>query len=108
MSAKVGLQSLTHFLDELDKRYRYALEVRESSWFDASVYDFLNDNDITLVWRVREDLKTPTFVTTDTVYLRFIGDRIADQRNFGLNIKDKEDELREYVIHIKDAAKAII
>ena len=55
---------------------------------------------------MRVDLKTPTFVTTDTVYLRFIGDRIADQRNFGLNIKDKEDELREYVIHIKDAVKA--
>ena len=106
MSAKVGLESLAPFLDKLDKRYRYALEVRESSWFDASVYDFLNENDITLVWRVREDLKTPTFVTTDTVYLRFIGDRIADQRNFGLNIKDKEDELKEYVIHIKDAVKA--
>ena len=87
MSAKVGLESLAHFLDKLDKRYRYALDVRESSWFDASVYNFLNENDITLVWRVRVDLKTPTFVTTDIVYLRFIGDRIADQRNFGLTRK---------------------
>ena len=42
MPAKVGLESLAHFLDKLDKRYRYALEIRESSWFDASVYDFLN------------------------------------------------------------------
>ncbi len=55
---------------------------------------------------MKVDLKTPTFVTTDTVYLRFIGDRIADQRNFGLTIKDKEDELKEYATHIKDAAKA--
>jgi len=105
MSAKVGLESLAHFLDKLDNRYRYALEVRESSWFDVNIYDFLKENDITLVWRVREDLKTPTFVTTDTIYLRFIGDRIADQRAFGLNVKDKEDELKEYVIHLKDAEK---
>ncbi len=103
MSAKVGLSSLIQFLEKLDNRYRYALEVRESSWFDGGIYDFLNENDITLIWRVREDLKTPTFVTTDTIYLRFIGDRIADQRNFGLIIKDKEDELKDYVTHIKDA-----
>lgn len=103
MSSKVGLESLRHFLDKLDKRYRYALEVRESSWFEYRIYDFLNENNITLVWRVRQDLKTPTFVTTNTVYLRFIGDRIANERNFGLNVKDQESELKDYVKHIKNA-----
>ena len=103
MSAKVGLDSLRQFLGKLDSRFRYALEVREASWFESGIYDFLNENNITLVWRVREDLKTPTFVTTNTIYLRFIGDRIADKRNFGLNVKDKESELEDYVKHIKDA-----
>lgn len=103
MSTKVGLESLRHFLNNLDKRFRYALEVREGSWFDIRVYEFLEENEITLVWRVREDLRTPTFVTTNSVYLRFIGDRLADERNFGLNVKDKEDELNDYVIHIRDA-----
>ncbi|HEX5185307.1 MAG TPA: DUF72 domain-containing protein [Nitrososphaeraceae archaeon] len=105
MSATVGLSPLVQFLEKLDNRYRYALEVRESSWFDASIYDFLNKNDITLVWRVREDLRTPTFVTTNAIYLRFIGDRIADQRNFGLNAKNREDELKDYVTHIRDAKR---
>ena len=103
MSAKVGRNSLIQFLDKLDNRYRYALEVRESSWFDVSIYDFLKENDITLVWRVRVDLKTPTLVTTDTIYLRFIGDRITNQRNFGLNVNDMEDELKDYVTHIHNA-----
>jgi uncharacterized protein YecE (DUF72 family) len=103
MSAKVGLNSLRQFLGKLDKRYKYALEVREASWFEFGIYNFLNENNITLVWRVREDLKTPTFVTTNTIYLRFIGDRIADERNFGLCIKDREGDLKEYVKHIKDA-----
>jgi uncharacterized protein YecE (DUF72 family) len=103
MSAKVGLNSLRQFLGQLDKRYKYALEVREASWFEFGIYNFLNENNITLVWRVREDLKTPTFVTTNTIYLRFIGDRIADERNFGLCIKDREGDLKEYVKHIKDA-----
>lgn len=53
MSAKVGSESLARFLGKLDKRYRYALEVRESSWFDDRIYKFLNENDITLGWRVR-------------------------------------------------------
>lgn len=64
---------------------------------------FLNENDITLVWRVKQYLKIPSFVTTDTIYLRFIGNRNADQRRFGLYVQDKEDELKEYVIHIQDA-----
>ncbi|WP_161486125.1 DUF72 domain-containing protein [Candidatus Nitrosocosmicus hydrocola] len=101
MSAKVGLNSLRHFLLKLDKRYRYALEVRESSWFDFPIYDFLNQNNITLVWRVRPDLKTPTFVTTETIYLRFIGDRAIEERNFGINVRNKESELKEYVEHVK-------
>lgn len=103
LSANKGLELFINFVDKLDNRYRYALEVRETSWFSSTIYDFLDEYDITLVWRIREDLKTPTFVTTDTIYLRFIGDRIADQRNFGRNIKDKENELKEYVQHIKDA-----
>lgn len=100
MSAKVGLESLKRFLYKLDNRYRYALEVREASWFDYDVYDFLKQNDITLVWRVKNDLKTPTFVTSDTIYLRFIGDRVTDKIHFGLDIRVKEDELKDYVGHI--------
>ncbi|WP_161486296.1 DUF72 domain-containing protein [Candidatus Nitrosocosmicus hydrocola] len=103
MSAKVGLESLKHFINKLDTRYRYALEVREASWFDFDIYDFLKQNDITLVWRVKTDLQTPTFVTSDTIYLRFIGDRVTDQTHFGLNIKDKEYELKDYVGHLKYA-----
>jgi uncharacterized protein YecE (DUF72 family) len=103
MSAKVGLESLEHFLKRLDNRFRYALEVREASWFDFPIYDFLKQNKITLVWRIKTDLKTPTFVTTNTIYLRFIGDRITDEKNFGLEIKDKEGELKEYIGHIRHA-----
>ncbi len=102
MSAKVGIESLKHFLNKLDKRYNYALEVRETSWIDFPVYDFLNKNNITLVWCVRADLKTPTFVTTDTIYLRFIGDRVTEKNNFRLDVRDKESELKEYVDHIKN------
>lgn len=102
-SVKAGLHPLIQFLDKLDHRYRYALEVRESSWFNSDIYDFLNENDITLVWRVKQDLKIPSFVTTNTIYLRFFGNRDADQRRFGLYVQDKEDELKEYVIHIQDA-----
>lgn len=56
-----------------------------------------------MVWRVKTDLKVPIFVTSDTIYLRFIDDWIAEERNFGLKVNDKEDDLRDYVGHLKYA-----
>ena len=51
---------------------------------------------------MRADLKTPTFVTTDTIYLRFIGDKVTEKKNIGLDLREKESELKEYVDHIKN------
>ena len=48
---------------------------RESIWFTEKVYDFLNANKISLAWSVRDELKTPPVVTSDRIYIRFIGDR---------------------------------
>ncbi len=103
LTAKIGLESLSHLLEKIDGRFNYALEVRESTWFDTKVYDFLKENKITLVWRVRDDLKTPTIITTDNIYLRFIGDRIIDKRHFGKNVKNREKEMNEYIEYINDA-----
>ena len=51
--------SLQNMVNRLDNRFKYALEVRDSSWFNDKVYDFLKDNKIALTWSVRDELKTP-------------------------------------------------
>jgi len=71
----------------LDNRFRYAVKFRDSSWFNNKVYDFLKDNKMTLTWSVRDESKTPSIVTSDQIYIRFIGDRSIDDKDFGKIVK---------------------
>ena len=89
--------SLQNMVYRLDNRFKYALEVRDSSWFNDKVYDYLKDNNITLVWSVRDELKTPPIVTSDQIYIRFIGDRSINDKDFGKIVKDRKKEMIEYV-----------
>ena len=85
----------------LYKRFRYSLEVRLSSWFNEKVYDLLKENNISLVWSVRDKLQTPSIVTSDQVYIRFIGDRSISEKDFGKTVKDRRRELLEYIKKVR-------
>ena len=41
LSEKKGFSPLQDMIRHLDKRFRYSLEVRHSSWFNDNLYDFL-------------------------------------------------------------------
>ena len=56
LSEKKGFSPLQDMIRHLDKRFRYSLEVRHSSWFNDNVYDLLKENNISLVWSVRDKL----------------------------------------------------
>ncbi len=78
-----GLERLRELVHNLDHRFRYAVEVRHPSWFQDLSYSFFANNDICLVWSVLAELQTPPIVTTDFVYVRFIGDRSIQEKDFG-------------------------
>jgi uncharacterized protein YecE (DUF72 family) len=79
----------------LDTDFRYAIEVRHKSWFDnKDVYNLLSENNICLAWSQLDTIQTPAKLTSDFVYLRFIGDRSIDERNFGRIQKDRTKELK--------------
>lgn len=101
LSEKRGFTSLQDMVYHLDKRFRYSLEVRHPSWFNNSVYEFLKENDISLVWSVRDKLRSPPVLTSDQLYIRFIGDRSISEKDFGKTIKDRRNEMHEYVKKIK-------
>jgi uncharacterized protein YecE (DUF72 family) len=102
LSEKKGFIPLQGMFRHLDKRFRYSLEVRHSSWFNDKVYDFLKENEISLVWSIRDELKSPSIITTDQVYLRFIGDRSISEKDFGRTVKDRRKEILEYVKKIRE------
>jgi uncharacterized protein YecE (DUF72 family) len=41
-------------------------------------------------------LKTPPIVTSDQIYIRFIGDRSINDKDFGKIVKDRKKEMVEY------------
>ncbi len=102
LSGKKGFSPLQGMVRYLDKRFRYSLEVRHSSWFNENVYDFLKENNISLVWSIRDELKSPSIVTSDQVYIRFIGDRSISEMDFGKIVKNRRNEMLEYVKHVRD------
>jgi uncharacterized protein YecE (DUF72 family) len=89
-------------LDELDDRFRYAIEVRDKTWFQDLAYNFFADNNICMVWSQLAELRTPPIVITDFLYLRFTGERSSiDEMNFGKIQKDRVMEMRRWPSKVK-------
>jgi uncharacterized protein YecE (DUF72 family) len=91
-----GLQRLRDLVPGLDNRFRYAVEVRHSSWFQDLAYNFFANNDICLVWSQLTELQTPPILTTDFLYLRFIGDRSIHEKDFGRIQIDRVLEMQKW------------
>ena len=101
LSERRGFTSLQDMVQHLDKRFRYSLEVRHPSWFNDNVYQFLREHDISLVWSVRDKLQSPSVITSNQVYIRFIGDRSISEKDFGKTVKDRRKEMIEYVKKVR-------
>jgi len=76
------LAVLRPFLQKLPADHRFAVEIRNKTWFNAALTDLLREHKIALVlqdssfiprpWEFKEKLD---FETTDFVYVRWLGDR---------------------------------
>jgi uncharacterized protein YecE (DUF72 family) len=111
LTSKEGLKKLEALIHVLDPHFRYAVEVRHTSWFDKSVYKLLSDNNICLAWSQLDTIRTPPELTSDFLYLRFVGDRSVDEKDFGKIQRDRLKELQrwsEEVNRIKDKSKFAI
>jgi len=95
------LQQLTRFLKELDSHSRYAIEFRHESWFNPEVEKLLRDNNVCQVWSINQYLTTPSTLTSDFVYLRFVGGRVINQ--FGKLQKDQSDAMKTWNKSISQA-----
>jgi len=92
LTLKEGLKKLQNL--PFDNRFRYAVEARHKSWFDDEVYSFFKKNGICLAWSQLAEIQTPPVVTTDFIYLRFIGDRRIPEEEFGNIQKDRTEEMK--------------
>jgi uncharacterized protein YecE (DUF72 family) len=56
-----------------------------------------------MVWSQLADIRTPPIVTTDFVYIRFIGDRTIQEKDFGKIQKDRISEMKKWARFVKRA-----
>jgi uncharacterized protein YecE (DUF72 family) len=97
-----GLQALRNILPHLDKNFRYAVEVRHRSWFQDLAYNFFANNNMCLVWSQLADIRTPPIVTSDFVYVRLIGDRSIQEKDFGRIQIDRIKEMKKVARNFKE------
>jgi uncharacterized protein YecE (DUF72 family) len=101
------LKKLEGLIHILEPDFIYAIETKHRSWFDKNVYKLLSDNNICLAWSLLDVIQTPAELTSDFLYLRFIGDRSIDEKGFGIVQKDRLIELKMWsdaIISAKDRA----
>jgi len=101
LTAKEGMKKLEALVHMLDPSFRYTVEVRNKSWFDKTVYKLLSDNNICLAWSQLDTIQTPPELTSDFLYLRFIGDRSIDEKDFGKIQKNRQNELQRWSKELK-------
>jgi uncharacterized protein YecE (DUF72 family) len=100
-----GLEALGKYDFYFDETFRYAVEVRHPSWFNDLAYNFFKKNNICLVWNQLDIIQTPPVVTTDFVYIRFIGDRSISEKDFGTIIRDRAVEMRIWATKLNEVQK---
>jgi uncharacterized protein YecE (DUF72 family) len=54
-----------------------------------------------MVWSQLAKIRTPPIVTTDFLYVRFIGDRSIDEKDFGKIQKDRVLEMKKWANEIR-------
>jgi len=80
---------------------KYAVEVKPRSWFQDLAYNFFKNNQMSLVWSQLADIHTPPIVTSDFVYLRLIGDRSIQEKDFGRIQIDRIKEMKKLARNFK-------
>src|SRR5215472_2586982 len=93
---------LTYSRGSQSSRSRFAIEVRHSSWFQDLTYNFFANNDICLVWSQLTELQTSPVVTTNFLYVRFIGDRSIQEKDFGRIQIVRIAEMQKWAENIKN------
>lgn len=94
-----GEEELFDFLKSLPTEYRYAVEFRHGSWFNETVFEALRKLEVAMAWSEVMYTEPPPVVTTDFVYLRFIGDRSL--KKLGWVQIDRVPEMKKWLGHLR-------
>lgn len=101
-----GAPFLWKLLAELPQGPRYAVELRDAGWYEGEVRERLvqelRDRRMVLAWASLNYLEIPPEVTSDELYLRFIGDHSSiPAETHGEVRADRTEETRRWADRVR-------
>ncbi len=97
---KKDREALETFLGLIDPKYSHAIEFRNKSWFKSEIYQLLEKNNVGLAWSENQYATTPAETTSETQYVRMVGDRSIT--NFGEKQRDQSDTMRKWYTALEE------
>jgi uncharacterized protein YecE (DUF72 family) len=98
---------LRDFLASLPKKYRFAVEVRNTSLLGDKLYSLLREHDIALVIVDRPSSPRTEEITADFLYLRWEGDRKMVKGTLGKVEIDMTPEIKEWAKKIRGFMESV-
>jgi len=97
-----GIEKLGKMISYLDPQYRYAVEFRDVTWFRKETYDLLRASNVALAWSEIPYTKNTGVVTSDFIYLRFIGERNLPQDELGRVLRERVQQRQNWAERLKE------
>lgn len=103
---------LTELWDLLDPKLRYAVELRDAAWYRGDTLSWLlrelEQRKIALVWSYLTYVDVPARVTTDQLYVRFIGDHTTVPAETHGEVRvDRSREIALWADRVKAASEEV-
>jgi uncharacterized protein YecE (DUF72 family) len=103
---------LKDLLNGLEPDLRYSVELRDPGWFGGATFErlvrSLADRRIALTWSYLTYVDVPAVVTSDFVYLRFIGDHTTVPETTHGEIRvDRSKEIGTWAQHLREHSEEI-
>ena len=102
-SYKSSWKIFKDFVSVLPSDFKFAVEFRSDDWFRDEVYSFLRDRKVTLVWSEIPYAESPAIMTTNSVYLRLVGDRSIGEEQFGKVVKERGADVAKWATMLKQS-----
>jgi uncharacterized protein YecE (DUF72 family) len=107
-----GREFLPALFDQLEMDLRYAVELRERSWFEGENLEWLRkelkERSFALCWSYLTYVDVPPEVTTDFIYARFMGDHeTLKEEELGEMRLDRSAILEAWAARIRSASESV-
>ncbi len=106
------IEGLLDAVESVDARNRYAVELRSKEWFVGDTWEWLRtqlrSRHMALTWSYLTYVEIPPELTTDFVYLRFIGDHntVPDEVHGDIRV-NRDVEIRRWAQALSEALVSV-